>query len=265
MYSYEEAGNVLDDLIDELPEEIFAELNGGICLLEDCVQSDDGRYTLGLYNRNQMGRYIELYYGSFTELYGEMDDELFRARLKKTLHHELTHHIENLAGDRSLERWDERQQELCGFNGIIPKSVLFVCNDNSALSPAAEEIFNKYKCGLCADVRATSAASDKAAESINEKALKACRAIDIDISGHTPTELTREMLEEYDVCLCMTLGDADKVSLNYQDLDERVMCLAEDDISIPTLALGWKRCLATLKDEVLAVIDEINQEAGDGV
>lgn len=124
MLTYEQAGDVLDDLVDELPEEIFKNLNGGVSFVEDAVRSDDGRYTLGMYFRDKMGRHIELYYGSFTELYGDMDDETFRRRLKSTLHHELTHHIESQAGDRSLERWDERQSELYGFGGIDVKSIL---------------------------------------------------------------------------------------------------------------------------------------------
>ena len=97
MLSYEEAGLVLDELVDELPEGIFENLNGGVSFVEETVTAEDGRYTLGTYFRNGMGRYIELYYGSFVELYGEMDDELFRRRLKSTLHHELTHHIESMA------------------------------------------------------------------------------------------------------------------------------------------------------------------------
>ena len=78
MLTYEQAGDVLDDLVDELPEEIFKNLNGGVSFVEDAVRSDDGRYTLGMYFRDKMGRHIELYYGSFVELYGDMDDETFR-------------------------------------------------------------------------------------------------------------------------------------------------------------------------------------------
>ena len=48
MLTYEQAGDVLDDLVDELPEEIFKNLNGGVSFVEDAVRSDDGRYTLGM-------------------------------------------------------------------------------------------------------------------------------------------------------------------------------------------------------------------------
>ena len=159
MLTYEQAGDVLDDLVDELPEEIFKNLNGGVSFVEDAVRSDDGRYTLGMYFRDKMGRHIELYYGSFTELYGDMDDETFRRRLKSTLHHELTHHIESQAGDRSLERWDERQSELYGFGGIDVKSILFVCDDNS-MSLVAEAVFNSSKGDYCPEIMAYSAGID---------------------------------------------------------------------------------------------------------
>lgn len=260
MLSFEEAGYVLDELIEELPEEIFKNLNGGVNLIEEAKKSEDGRYTMGTYFRGTLGRYVELYYGSFVELYGSMDDELFRTRLKKTLHHELTHHIESMAGDRSLERWDERQSELYGFNGIDVHSILFVDDDNSALGLAAEAVFNANKVNICPDVTAFSAAAGEAAESINEKAAKVCGDLGVELAKRAPCAVTRELLEKFDVALCMTIDQADALSCKYQDLDERIMCLAEDDIRPPALPIGWKKCILRLQDEVLAVIDELSEE-----
>lgn len=265
MLSFEDAGYVLDDLADELPEGIFDKLNGGVSLIEDELISEDGRYTLGCYYTNEMGRYIELYYGSFVSLYGEMDDELFRQRLKKTLHHELTHHIESMAGDRSLEHWDERQSELCGFNGIEVKSILFVDDDDSALAPAAAAIFEWEKTDAelyesLSTVTAGSAAAYTAAGCINSKAVSVCAELDIDIASHIPQTVTRELIEAHSVCLCMTLSQADELSARYQDLEERIMCLAEDDIIAPPRIFGWKKSLKRLYDEVLAVIDELREE-----
>lgn len=262
MMDFEQAGYTLDELIDELPEGIFKDLNGGVNLIEDEKKSEDGRYTLGTYFVNGMGRYIEIYYGSFTGLYGETDDELFRKRLKKTLHHELTHHVENMAGDRSLERWDERQGQLCGFGDIEVHSILFVCDDDCALAPAAAEYFAQYKGTELYDISASSAgiiAGDK----INPKAIKAG---DLEaLSKHVPTAVTRELIEAHDVVLCMSMRQADELSRLYQELDERIMCLADYDIETPTLPFGWKKCMNTLLDEVLAVIDELNQEREDGL
>ena len=258
MLTYEQAGDVLDDLVDELPEEIFKNLNGGVSFVEDAVRSDDGRYTLGMYFRDKMGRHIELYYGSFTELYGDMDDETFRRRLRSTLHHELTHHIESQAGDRSLERWDERQSELYGFGGIDVKSILFVCDDNS-MSLVAEAVFNSSKGDYCPEIMAYSAGIDVKDE-IYQRVKKCCEALDIWLPHGYPVPVTRELIERCDVVLCMTALQAQKLSDEYQDMDERIMCLADEDIYPPTLPLGWKKCVLRIEDEALAVIDELREE-----
>lgn len=260
MLNYEEAVSVLGELIDELPDGIFKELNGGVQLMENANIADDGTVTLGTYFVNALGRHVELYYGSFIESYGEMDDELFRERLKKTLHHELTHHVESMAGDRSLERWDERQAELYGFNGIDVHSILFVDDDCSALAPAAHVIFESNKIGTAADVSTAAAAAGDAATALNPKAVKACESLGVDISHMKPVSVSRELLEKYDVALCMTMGQAELLSQKYQSLDDRIMCLAGDDIEPPMLAIGWKKCMIRLKDAVLTVIDELNIE-----
>ena len=258
MLTYEQAGDMLDDLVDELPEEIFKNLNGGVSFVDEDVRDDDGRYTLGMYFHDKMGRHIELYYGSFVELYGDMDDETFRRRLKSTLHHELTHHIENQAGDRSLERWDERQAERCGFNGIDVKSILFVCDDNS-LSAVAEAVFNSSKGDYCPEVMAYSGGIS-AKSNINPRVKKCCEALDIRLPRSYVVPVTRDMLERCDVVLCMTALQAQKLSDEYQDLDERIMCLADEDIYPPTLPFGWKKCVLRIEDETLAVIDELREE-----
>ncbi|MDO4815458.1 MAG: hypothetical protein Q4A83_02495 [Bacillota bacterium] len=260
MLNYEEALEVLGELIDELPEGIFKELNGGVLLMEDAHVTDDGTVTLGTYFVNALGRHIELYYGSYLELYGEMDDELFRERLKKTLHHELTHHVESMAGDRSLERWDERQAELYGFNGIDVHSILFVDDDCSALAPAAKVVFDCNKIGCASEVSTAAGAAGNAAAELNPKAVKACEALGIDISHIKPLCVSRELLEQYDVALCMTMGQAELLSQRYQNLDDKIMCLAGDDIEPPILAIGWKKCMTRLQDAALTVIDELNLE-----
>jgi len=102
---------ILDEVAAELPEEIFKDLNGGVSLLDETKRSkkdpDGNLYTLGEYRRDQMGRYIVLYYGSLCAVYGSISKERYRKHLKKVLSHELTHHWESLAGERDLEVKDE--------------------------------------------------------------------------------------------------------------------------------------------------------------
>lgn len=111
MYTIEEINDMLDEIAAELPEGIFRELNGGVSLLAETKKSSKdpagGLYTLGEYRRDQMGRYIVLYYGSLCAVHGRASQKKMREHLKNVLVHELTHHIESLAGERDLEIEDE--------------------------------------------------------------------------------------------------------------------------------------------------------------
>ena len=111
MFSIDEVHEILDEVAAELPEEIFHDLNGGVSLLPETKRSvsdpDGGLYTLGEYRRDQMGRYIVIYYGSVRAVHGRDSREELRVNLKKLLTHELTHHLESLAGERDLEIEDE--------------------------------------------------------------------------------------------------------------------------------------------------------------
>jgi len=110
----DETQKMLDEIAEKLPKEFFKELNGGILLLPEIKRSPHAKkndlYILGEYVRNSsMGRMIYIYYGSFQRLFGNMEREDFRRRLKETLLHEFTHHLESLAGERGLEKKDEEK------------------------------------------------------------------------------------------------------------------------------------------------------------
>lgn len=110
MVSFEEAADMLDSIANEFPEDFYKELNGGINILPDIKYHPEGGksgdlYILGEYFRdtNGLGRYINIYFGSFVRVYGHLDADSQRLELKKTLAHEFTHHIESLAGEYGLE------------------------------------------------------------------------------------------------------------------------------------------------------------------
>ena len=111
MLSIDEINEMLDEIAEELPEEIFRDLNGGVSLLPETKKStadpNGGLYTLGEYHHNQMGRYIVIYYGSISAVHATDTPEQMRETLKRILTHELTHHIESLAGERDLEVQDK--------------------------------------------------------------------------------------------------------------------------------------------------------------
>lgn len=114
MVTIDEAQAMLDEIAEELPEQIYRELNGGILLLPQIKMSPhavaDDLYILGEYQSGgSMGRLIKIYYGSFAKLFGYLEGEAFKDRLRKTLFHEFTHHLESLAGERGLEIEDQQQ------------------------------------------------------------------------------------------------------------------------------------------------------------
>ena len=111
MFSIDDVNEMLDEAASELPVEIFHDLNGGVSLLPGTKRSsadpEGGLLTLGEYRHDQMGRYIVLYYGSIIAAHSNETRDELRVTLKKLLTHELTHHLESLAGERDLEIEDK--------------------------------------------------------------------------------------------------------------------------------------------------------------
>ena len=117
--SFDEVGEIFDEMAETFPQVFYRELNGGISLLQEAVEDPEfppGEiYIMGEYCDDQMGRYIQLYYGSFAALAEKetWTQEEWEHELYTTLAHEFTHHIEGLAMENGLDRKDE--QELAAF------------------------------------------------------------------------------------------------------------------------------------------------------
>ena len=114
MVTIDEAQEMLDNIAEGLPQEFFNGLNGGIGLLEEAKLSphamNNDLWIMGEYQHGgMMGRLIKIYYGSFAKMFSHYSHEQFEDRLRETLLHEFTHHLESLAGERGLEIWDEEQ------------------------------------------------------------------------------------------------------------------------------------------------------------
>jgi hypothetical protein len=118
--SFEEAELALDEIAADLPQEIFKRLNGGYVLTEEVMRDANGFYILGQYHVQPtgLGRYVTVHYGSICEVFGNISPRMFREKLKFVLHHELTHHLESLAGDKSLEIQDEVDK--ARYLGLLP-------------------------------------------------------------------------------------------------------------------------------------------------
>ena len=110
MITYNELGEMLDEIADELPEDLYRELNGGVILLPESKvhpesDSTNKLYIMGEYHYQSLGlgRYITIYYGSFIRVYAHKSPEKQKEELRRIVFHEFLHHLESLAGERSLE------------------------------------------------------------------------------------------------------------------------------------------------------------------
>lgn len=104
----EEVHEMLHEIVEEIPEDFFEQLNEGIILLSECKMHPESRaidelYILGEYSKSITGRHISIYYGSFKKVHNGVSMRTLREKLKDTLLHEFTHHLESLAGERGLE------------------------------------------------------------------------------------------------------------------------------------------------------------------
>ena len=109
MTSFDDIGTIIDDIADELPEEFYIDLNGGINLLPDIKIHPDSNergnlFIMGEYHYQPrgLGRYINIYYGSFMQVYAYLKPVEQKEKLRKILLHEFTHHLESLGGERTL-------------------------------------------------------------------------------------------------------------------------------------------------------------------
>jgi predicted Zn-dependent protease with MMP-like domain len=117
MISIEEYRKIVSELLDELPNEFFKELNGGVLVSEETVIPDYARgndlYTMGHYQVASGIRQITLFKGSFDRAYPRADADEARELVRGILRHEFRHHLESLGGVRnasSLEAEDARQK-----------------------------------------------------------------------------------------------------------------------------------------------------------
>ena len=118
MISIEEYRQIISELMDELPDEFFRELSGGVIVSEALVIPDYARgndlYTLGQYQVFSGMRQITMFKGSFDQVYPQANAAEARIILRGILRHEFRHHLESLGGvhnSSSLEAEDELKKQ----------------------------------------------------------------------------------------------------------------------------------------------------------
>lgn len=113
--TFEQAGDLLDEVAEPFPEALFEGLNGGVHLVREAMPDPEipqaDLFIMGEYHEDLLGRYINLYYGSFAVVAEREDwtEEDWRTELRQTLSHELTHHMEGRGGLHALDDKDEAQ------------------------------------------------------------------------------------------------------------------------------------------------------------
>ena len=108
--TYEQMGDLLEEVAAQFPDALFQDLNGGIQLEEEALPDPDfpegEMYIMGEYCHDMLGRYILLYYGSFAAVLAEEEKSVWREELFDTIAHEFTHHMEDTAMLHALDDKD---------------------------------------------------------------------------------------------------------------------------------------------------------------
>ena len=121
----DEVNDLLDEMAEGFPAALFDGLNGGVNVLEEAVPDEEfpegEMYIMGEYCEDALGRYINLYYGSFAALAEreDWDQQSWEDELYTTLSHELTHHMESRGGLHALD--DRDAEELAQWRAEFGK------------------------------------------------------------------------------------------------------------------------------------------------
>ncbi|MBR6259214.1 MAG: hypothetical protein IKR21_03280, partial [Oscillospiraceae bacterium] len=202
--------------------------------------------------------------GSFLRAFPGADDRKFAEELRKTLRHELTHHVESLAGDRSLEYEDDRfmgdYEAMTKNEPLDVDSVLFAGRDVDLITAAAAlfDLRSREK-GDAIPCACTYTGEGEAPE-VSPKMKKAAESLGVDLSGVKALPLNEQLLYSYDAVFCMTEEEADDLADDHPRWDMRIFALGDRDIERPKTPLGWGGCLKSIDEAVTQLSDELFAE-----
>lgn len=116
MYTIDETEAMLNEIAEEMPQEFYKELSGGIVLREEVKLDSKSKakdlYILGEYHSDsRLGNFIAIYYGSIIETFSKSSVEDYKEELRSVLKHEFRHHLETMAGLMDLEVEDEMEMQ----------------------------------------------------------------------------------------------------------------------------------------------------------
>lgn len=93
----------------EIPSILLKDLNMGIYVSPKFQEDDDEEdyYIMGEYIQDELGNQVVLYYGSFKYFLEDAQLSQWQKEIMDTIKHELTHHIEAMAGQEDLAIQEE--------------------------------------------------------------------------------------------------------------------------------------------------------------
>ncbi len=146
------------------------------------------------------------------------------------------------------------------------KSVLFVCSGNTCRSPMAEGLFNYYAKERGMSVSAKSAGLFVFPGSkVSENSVKALAELDIDISGHEPTQLDLDLIGGADLILAMSGSHKSAICAAAPEADGKTFTLKEYSGGVGEIydPFGggieiYKSCMIEIKDCVKKVIARLD-------
>jgi hypothetical protein len=116
--SFEEFCGLADKIVAQIPA-IYREGISGIFVTQQAVKDEEipGVYILGHYHGGgYLSPFIDIYYGSFRRVFQGLPLSEIEEELWETITHEIRHHLEENAGLRNLEAFDEELKEYFRLN-----------------------------------------------------------------------------------------------------------------------------------------------------
>ena len=140
---------------------------------------------------------------------------------------------------------------------MFPRSVLFVCTGNTCRSPMAQGLFSlMLKEKGIDDVSCDSAGlSAFDGEAASENSIEAMSEIGIDISSHRSKTITRDLLNDTDLIVCLSKGHYD-VLCNF--VNESKLKILGNGISDP-YGMRLSEYIRT-RDEIKSALTELLEE-----